>query len=142
MLCYFFTESKPANLLSIFFGKNISKIVTLAPRVLCLRQAVFNCALNPAMKKKKLPSVLPPPPPPVMAGKMEVPFWKEPLPQFESLPSEWDPPSTKDIGQKLQVGLCYGRIIFFDFRRFFTIFGEKLGIFLKKTILRSNFCKN
>jgi hypothetical protein len=36
---------------------------------------VFNCALNPAMKKKKLPSVLPPPPPTVVAGKMDVPFW-------------------------------------------------------------------
>ena len=48
-------------------------------------QAVFNCVLNPAMrKKKKIPSVLPPPPPPVHpqggGGKSATPFWKEPLP--------------------------------------------------------------
>ena len=52
-------------------------------------QAVFNCVLNPAMrKKKKIPSVLPPPPPnagtgttPNAAnGKAATPFWKEPLP--------------------------------------------------------------
>ena len=47
-------------------------------------QAVFNCVLNPAMrKKKKIPSVLPPPPPtvhPVGGGKAATPFWKEPLP--------------------------------------------------------------
>jgi hypothetical protein len=68
-------------------------------------QAVFNCGLNPAMKKKKLPSVLPPPPPTVVGGvkvdnvvRGEVPFWKEPLPQFDT--SEWDP---SDMGHKLQV---------------------------------------
>ena len=50
-------------------------------------QAVFNCVLNPAMrKKKKIPSVLPPPPPggvapvPNAGGKSATPFWKEPLP--------------------------------------------------------------
>ena len=51
-------------------------------------QAVFNCVLNPAMrKKKKIPSVLPPPPPGGVApvnsnagGKSATPFWKEPLP--------------------------------------------------------------
>ena len=55
--------------------------------------------MNPAMKKKKLPSVLPPPPPSVVAGKVEIPFWKEPLPQFNNQ-DEWD---STDIGQKLQV---------------------------------------
>jgi hypothetical protein len=55
------------------------------------------------MKKKKLPSVLPPPPPTVgVQGKVSVPFWKEPLPQYE----EWDSADTpKDIEQKIQVNL-------------------------------------
>ena len=68
---------------------------------------MFNCALNPAMKKKKLPSVLPPPPPNVVAGKMEVPFWKEPLPHFDNMAADWEQQSTspQDIGQKLQVRL-------------------------------------
>ena len=43
---------------------------------------VFNCALNPAMrKKKKIPRVIPPPPPTGTNGEMFKPFWKEPLPQ-------------------------------------------------------------
>ena len=44
-------------------------------------QAVFNCMLNPALKKKKkIPSVLPPPPN-VSSNKATTPFWKEPLPE-------------------------------------------------------------
>ena len=44
-------------------------------------QAVFNCMLNPALKKKKkIPSVLPPPPG-VTSEKATTPFWKEPLPE-------------------------------------------------------------
>ncbi len=63
---------------------------------------VFNCALNPAMKKKKLPSVVPPPPPAVVQGKVERPFWKEPLPEYSQL--EWNNQETpKDIEQKLMV---------------------------------------
>ncbi len=67
-------------------------------------QAVFNCALNPALKKKKkIPSVLPPPPPggatsarqEGSSGKMAVPFWKEPLPERSTTP-------LADIRQKLQ----------------------------------------
>ncbi len=57
---------------------------------------VFNCALNPVLKKKKIPRVIPPPPAPGAAaatptlspdaavpnggGLMQRPFWKEPLP--------------------------------------------------------------
>jgi hypothetical protein len=43
---------------------------------------VFNCALNPALrKKKKLPSrSVPPPPPPGAAAAAMTPFWKAPLP--------------------------------------------------------------
>ena len=29
-----------------------------------LQSTVFNCGLNPALKKKKIPRVIPPPPPP------------------------------------------------------------------------------
>lgn len=56
-------------------------------------QAVFNCVLNPALrKKKKIPSVLPPAPPPTAAApasnitqgtKATTPFWKQPLPETE-----------------------------------------------------------
>jgi hypothetical protein len=44
---------------------------------------VFNCALNPALrKKKKMPSrSVPPPPPPAAAAATLTPFWKVPLPQ-------------------------------------------------------------
>jgi len=47
-----------------------------------LQSTVFNCALNPALKKKKIPRVIPPLPNqvPVENGKMSRPFWKEPLP--------------------------------------------------------------
>jgi len=86
-------------------------------------QAVFNCVLNPAMrKKKKIPSVLPPPPLDgststtsvsgqvsngqatsgyLTSGKSATPFWKEPLPVLSSvvLPS---PTETNSIRQKLQ----------------------------------------
>jgi hypothetical protein len=42
---------------------------------------VFNCALNPALrKKKKLPSRSVPPPPPAAATASLTPFWKSPLP--------------------------------------------------------------
>jgi len=42
---------------------------------------VFNCALNPALrKKKKLPSRSVPPPPPPGAAAAMTPFWKAPLP--------------------------------------------------------------
>lgn len=47
-------------------------------------QAVFNCMLNPALKKKKkIPSVLPPPPNGMVSSnnKATTPFWKEPLPE-------------------------------------------------------------
>ena len=66
-------------------------------------QAVFNCVLNPAMrKKKKIPSVLPPPPDgststtsgigsaptsghvTTVGTKSATPFWKEPLPLLSS----------------------------------------------------------
>lgn len=60
----------------------------------CNNQAVFNCVLNPALrKKKKMPSRLPPAPPEPTSnqGKMATPFWKQPLPE-----------QTDDIRQKLQ----------------------------------------
>ncbi len=68
-------------------------------------QAVFNCALNPALKKKKkIPSVLPPPPgvnPNNPAGgKMATPFWKEPLPDHNNRERSTTP--LADIRQKLQ----------------------------------------
>ena len=44
---------------------------------------VFNCALNPALrKKKKMPSRGVPPLPP--ASPASTPFWKEPLPRCSS----------------------------------------------------------
>jgi len=46
---------------------------------------VFNCALNPALrKKKKLPSRSVPPPPPAAAAAAMTPFWKAPLPMDEN----------------------------------------------------------
>ena len=43
-----------------------------------VNKTVFNCALNPAMKKrKKIPRVIPPPPTDLK------PFWKEPLPMSQ-----------------------------------------------------------
>ncbi len=60
----------------------------------CNNQAVFNCVLNPALrkKKKKMPSVVPPPPSAAEAAAMaankatkaETPFWKQPLPDQQS----------------------------------------------------------
>ena len=63
---------------------------------------VFNCALNPAMrKKKKLPSRSVPPPPPAAT-----PFWKEPLPREERTAGDGlsysRTTSVDDIRQKLQ----------------------------------------
>ena len=61
-------------------------------------QAVFNCMLNPALKKKKkIPSVLPPPP--INSEKAATPFWKEPLPQ---VPERSATPH-EEIRQKLQI---------------------------------------
>ena len=75
---------------------------------------VFNCALNPALrKKKKMPSRSVPPPGGVVeggssgGGMMNVPFWKEPLPG--EVRTEGDglsysrTTSVDDIRQKLQV---------------------------------------
>ena len=87
-------------------------------------QAVFNCVLNPAMrKKKKIPSV--PPPPPLdgstnttgqvnngqaisgfitsgTTGKSATPFWKEPLPVLSTVVNLPSPTETDSIRQKLQ----------------------------------------
>ena len=76
---------------------------------------VFNCALNPALrKKKKMPSRSVPPPGGCVeggsnGGLMSVPFWKEPLPG--EVRTEGDglsysrTTSVDDIRQKLQVKL-------------------------------------
>ena len=79
---------------------------------------VFNCALNPALrKKKKMPSRSVPPPGGCVegggggsnGGLMSVPFWKEPLPgegrtEGDGL-SYSRTTSVDDIRQKLQVKL-------------------------------------
>lgn len=73
-------------------------------------QAVFNCVLNPALKKKKkIPSVLPPPPVVNGGAKSSVPFWKEPLPTSVVTTTKNNTPVQQrattplaDIRQKLQ----------------------------------------
>ena len=61
-----------------------------------LQSTVFNCGLNPALKKKKIPRVIPPPPTTATDqrgpenGKMSRPFWKEPLPSRLQLRGEDD----------------------------------------------------
>jgi XK-related protein len=71
---------------------------------------VFNCALNPALrKKKKLPSrSVPPPPPPASTASPLTPFWKSPLPYR----SENDDADVGGIPQEERTagdGLSYSR---------------------------------
>ena len=79
---------------------NISHSSTDDPAV-----TVFNCALNPALrKKKKMPSRSVPPLPPNTPAA--VPFWKEPLPSEERTAGDGlsysRTTSVDDIRQKLQ----------------------------------------
>lgn len=83
-------ENKPAK-------RQTSSVCSDNPAV-----TVFNCALNPALrKKKKLPSRSVPPPPPDTT-----PFWKEPLPREERTAGDGlsysRTTSVDDIRQKLQ----------------------------------------
>ena len=65
---------------------------------------VFNCALNPAMrKKKKIPRVIPPPPTAGANGEIFKAFWKEPLPnQQQSNNAAADP--TRDFHTQPYMG--------------------------------------
>ena len=74
---------------------------------------VFNCALNPALrKKKKLPSRSVPPPPPAAAAAAAAaatltPFWKSPLPYNDEDSEDGGrrPPEERTAGD----GLSYSR---------------------------------